>query len=95
MPKYVCDFDAINSTCKSLRQKSEELRTSLSSCEGNVDSELSNWTGSASEVVKQNNESAYKVLKEDFDTIEGMADYLEEASNVIQAAEDSLASLRL
>ena len=95
MPKYVCDFDALKNTSKALRDKAVDLRSGLSSCEGNVDSRLANWSGSASEAVKENNESAYKVLNEDIDTIEVMADYLDEASAVIQAAEEDLASQKI
>lgn len=95
MPKYVCDFDALNSTSKALRDKAAELRKNISSCEGNVSSELANWTGAASEAIKQNNDSSYKTLNEDIDTIEVMADYIDEAATVIQAAEDSLSSLKI
>ena len=95
MPKYVCNFDAVKSTCSSLRNRSAELRKNLSRCEANVDSELANWTGDSAEVVKSSNESAYQTLAEDIDTLEVMADYLEEAASVIQAAEDSLSSQRI
>ncbi len=95
MPKYVCDFDALNSTSRALRNKASDLRTALSSCQGTEEAELANWTGDASNIIKENNQKSFEVLKEDIDTIEAMADYLDEASKVIQAAEDSLSSLKI
>ena len=95
MPKYVFDFDAVNNSVNTLRDEAANIRKSLSSSKSNNESELANWSGEASDAVKANNEASYKVLSEDVDTMEVMADYMVEASKLIQAAEDSLSSLKL
>lgn len=95
MPKYVFDFDALKQTSNYLRGKASDIKKSIYSSQANVESELANWQGSASDVTKENNEKSYKVLNEDADTLEVMADYMDEAANVVQAAEDSLSSYKL
>lgn len=95
MPKYVFDFDTMKKMSDSLRDRAKDLRKDLTSSKGNVNSELSDWKGSSSEEIDKRNETSYKVLNEDVDTIEVMADYIDEAAKVIEAAEESLSSLEI
>lgn len=95
MPKYVFDFDTMKKMSDSLRDRAKDLRKDLNSSKGNVNSELSDWKGASSEEIDKRNETSYKVLNEDVDTIEVMADYIDEAAKVIEAAEESLSSLEI
>lgn len=95
MPKYTCDFDAIDNTVSKLKETAATMSKELTHSKGNLDSELSNWSGAASDSMKDTNDRSYNNIESDINTIESMASYMEEASNLIQAAEDALSGMHI
>ena len=95
MAIYACDFDEIARTREDLDEVANKLEQRLNSGKNNLDSNLSKWTGDASNQYDQNTEQNYNTLVQDIDTIRGMSSYLGEVSRVIEATEEDLASLEI
>lgn len=95
MAVYSFDFDEVERTKKELNEVASQLEGKLKSCKSNLDSELNSWKGTASNQFDNNTEGNYNTIMQDIDTIKGLSSYLDEASRVIEAAEDDLSSINI
>jgi len=95
MPVYACDFEAVKNASNQLREVAANMQNNISNCKSNVASDLSGWKGSASSSMESSNNAAYNTLGEDAETVNQMADYLDNTVNQIQAAESALSSLKI
>ncbi len=95
MAIYSFDFDEVERTKKELNEVASQLEDKLKNCKSNLDSGLSSWQGTASKQYGDNAQEDYETILSDIDTIKGVSSYLGEASRVIEAAEDDLASINI
>jgi len=95
MAVYALDFDEIARARKALDQEADRLESNLKSTKGNLNSELSSWSGEASKKYDNNTEDNYETIAEDINTIRGMSSYLGEVSRVIDETEEALSSIKI
>ena len=92
MPQYAWDSAAARNASKQLRSEAETMRSTLSSCKTDVDSDLSSWSGDASVNMTNSNDIAYNKIDDDINVQENMASYLDEISSKVDALESDLAA---
>jgi len=95
MAIYSFDFDEVERTRKELKEVASQLEDKLKGTKNNLESELSSWSGSASGQFDKNTEENYNAIMQNIDAIKGVSSYLEEASRVMEAAEDELSSINI
>lgn len=94
MAKYVCDFDAIRSSCSELDSRLSELETNLNTHKTKLDSSLVSWTGRASTSYKDSSNAITSSLEKEIETMRQMSSYIKDSVSKIEEVENSLASLR-
>lgn len=95
MAVYALDFDEIARTRKALDEEASKLESNLNSSKNNLDSELSSWSGKASDKYDSNSEENYERIAQDIDTIRGLSSYLGEISTAVEQTEEALSSIRI
>ena len=93
MPKYVCDFEAIDKGVSDIKTAADNMISILKNCVNSLNQELENWNGDAAESIKEIKEKVLAMLASDRETFEMLGSYCQEASNLTEAAEDSCAGI--
>jgi uncharacterized protein YukE len=93
MAVYEFDTDVMRDTSDYVNEKAESLEGNLNNCRKNVDINLSQWTGQASGVYKESNNLLCDSILNNVDILRAAAAYNNHVADVLDEAEDSLASM--
>ena len=95
MPRYTGDSEAIDRGVTNINKTASNMITILKNCVSSLDNELSNWNGDSADTIKEAKERIIAILNSDRETFERLGLYCEDASNLIEAAEDACASFQI
>ena len=93
MAVYEFDTDVMRDASDYINEKAESLEGNLNNCRKNVDINLSKWTGQASNVYKESNNLLCDGILSNVDTLRAAAAYNNHVADVLDEAENALASM--
>jgi len=93
MAKFVCDFDTVASIGQQLIDSSSEMNGATKTYSSTIDSDLSQWTGTAKTSYKSTSDGQIQVAQANSQEMESLGTFIKEASKAIQALEEQLAGL--
>jgi hypothetical protein len=93
--KITLDFDSAEKAIDELKKVASDGKTTLASSENTVSGDLSGWKGNASASMDTSNKAAYNQLNDDFQTVDEVANYMQNYVNVVNEAESALSSLKI
>ena len=92
MAVYEFDTDVMRDTSDYINEKADSLESNLNNCRKIVDINLSNWKGQASGVYKESNNMLCDNILANVDTMRAAAAYNNHVADILDEAEDMLAS---
>ena len=95
MSKYVCDFDALKTISSNLKKQVSDMNTALSAYEANLQSDLSGWSGLAEKEFTSYSEQQITNAKKYINSIDELANFIDNAVSSIESAETEIASISI
>ena len=93
MAVFEFDTDVMRDASDYVNEKADSLEGNLNNCRKTVDMNLSTWTGQASGVYKESNNLLCDNILSNVDTLRAAAAYNNHVADVLDEAEDGLASM--
>ena len=95
MPKYVCDFAAVNSIGEQMCQAASDLTTSVDTYSKTIENNLSSWEGAAKTAFTQTNTTQVTTAKKDAAYVNELGEFIKTAAKSIEDVETGLAGLSI
>ena len=95
MSKYVCDFDTVKTIANNLKSQVSDLNNALSAYETNLQSDLSGWSGLAQNEFTSFSEQQIANARKYVTSIDELANFLNNAVNVIETAETEISAISI
>ena len=95
MSKYVCDFDTVKTIANNLKSQVSDLNNALSAYETNLQSDLSGWSGLAQNEFTSFSEQQIDNARKYVTSIDELANFLNNAVNVIETAETEISAISI
>ena len=94
MARYVCDFDAVRDGCNKLNNTIQTLEGNLTQQKSQLDSDLINWSGSASQSFKTSNNGITNNLESEIESMKQLSNGISSRAQAIEELENALASIK-
>ena len=94
MARYVCDFDAVRDGCNKLNNTIQNLESNLANKKKQLDSDLVNWSGSASQSFKTSNNGITNTLESEIENMRQLSSGISSRAQAIEDLENALASIK-
>ena len=87
MAKYVCDFAAVSAIGQQLIDSSTEMNGATKTYSSTIDSDLSQWTGTAKTSYKSTSDGQIQVAQANSQEMEALGTFIKQASEAIEKME--------
>ena len=95
MSKYVCDFAAVKTIADNLKKYANDITSTLTVYETNLQSDLTGWTGTAKETFAANSASQIASAKTYATSINELSDFITSTVETIESKENEIASINI
>ena len=94
MARYVCDFDAVRDGCKKLEDTIANLESNVKKDKSNLDSDLINWSGSASSSFKASSNGITNNLQNEINSMRELSEGISKKASAIEELDNAIASIK-
>ena len=95
MPKLVCDFDTVNEEANNLKTSGSDIKTAVSTYEGQIESDLSQWDAPSKGSFTTVNKGQITEANAISEYATSLGEFIAKASKDIEELDNQLATIKI